>query len=154
MNLKLLRRITALVVAVSSCFIMDASATGNIKPGYTVFNTFKTAMDAPWDTTISVTASTLDTLQSRGNCSYISVCSNTLGMAFACRAVGDQGLVNVSSTSTLGGRVPAVNYKLTTWVVAGTEYFCKTYGPLPTQQLFGVIIDGTATGSITVTFEP
>ena len=142
------------------CFIVatagEAGATGNIKPGYTVHTTFKTTYDAPWDTTISVTSSTLDTLQSRGYASYVQICSATAGMSFACRAVGDQGLINVSSTSTKlpGVSRAAVDYDLTTFTAGASEYLCITYGPLPTQQLYGIIIDGQATGSIYVRFEP
>jgi len=132
-----------------------ANATGNIKAGQTVYTTYSSLLDAPWDTTISVTASTLDTLHARGRCSYITVCSATASMSFACRAVGDQMLVPQSvSTTWKNGRTPAVNYQLTTFTAATGEYLCKAYGPLPTQQLVGVIIDGASTGSITVTFEP
>lgn len=134
----------------------DAWATGNIKPGQTVHSTFKTTMDAPWDTTISVTSSTLDTLQSRGFCSYIQVCSATASMSFACRAVGAQGLIPVSSSTTKlpGVSRATVDYDLTTFTAATGEYLCTTYGPLPSQQLYGVIIDGQATGSVYIRFEP
>jgi hypothetical protein len=130
-----------------------ADAGGNIKPGQTIHTTFKTTMDAAWDTTISVTASTLDTIQSRGYCSYVYVESLTEGMAFACRAVGSQNKLFIGST-TLGGTWPVVDYKLTTFPSAASEYRSVSYGPLPTQSLYGLIIDGQATGSLYLRFEP
>ena len=144
--------------ALLSCFAVamagDASATGNIKPGQTIHTTFISNMDVAWDTTLSLTASTLDTIQSKGYCSRIFVAgvSGTV-TSIAVQAVGSQALVPIGST-TKDGRVPQVNYKLQTYPGTTTWTNPIIFDTRPSQLLRGIIVDGLANGVVYIRFEP
>lgn len=143
--------------ALLSCFAVamagDAEARGNLKVATTIHATTLTTMDAPWDTVISVTASTLDTLSARGYCSRIFIAGVSVDSLKA-QAVGSQYPLSVNST-TLGSGFKQVNYKLTKFPLSRTDWSAGIrYDSGPNQLLRGVIIDGLQTGDVYIRFEP
>lgn len=147
------KRVALLAAALAVLVAGEASATGNIKPGVGIHATTLSMMDCSWDTSISVTASTLDTLVAPCWARFVTIQSQTASMAFSSRVIGANNTVNVYSNK-LGSGWKVVDSDLTLWTVATGELFAKAYTSGPTKLIKGVIIDGASTGSIYISFEP
>ena len=104
------------------------------------------------DTTISVTASTLDTVFFGMPASYVSVSSLTASMNISTRAVGSAATIRNVGGGTSNPRtgLPVVDYELVAITAATGEYVSRVYDASCNAIYYGVIIDGQSTGSVLV----
>lgn len=104
------------------------------------------------DTTISVTASTLDTVFFGMPASYVAVTSLTASMSIATDAMGSAATIRNVGNMTRNPRTgyPVVDYELVTITAATGEYVSRVYDASCNAIYYGVIIDGQASGTVLV----
>jgi len=132
-------------------FSSDAWATGNLKPGVanTIAKVRLADAECVWDTTFSVTISSLDSIQVHCWSNRIRVESLTLNMGYAVQLWGSQEIVPAFST-TLGSGWKRVDTELVSYPALGvTLYNANTFSSMD-RILKGIIFDGAASGTIRV----